>query len=797
MSVFDLAISGRRALDEDAALNPLRIEDIPLSAWQGSADALKGLLRPSAAAGRTLMMAGAPVAMAVDKVRTAARDVGYAVDVAKASAMGVPLQTPELAPITDAQDWYFRNVVDDLGSDAVDAWTPSPEAMGSAAKAINVGSNVVGTLPQLFGMPSVFLAQSGMDPATELVRQGVDSDTAAVVGGINLAANAIGLRLPAAWGTTLTQRLATGAGSNLGLGIAADAGSATALEEAGYTVQAKGYDAGDPYARGLDVLMGLAFGYKAHIDAPRLLTPSQRDAVLTARNNDHLHRQTMPGDPTNPRAAMAHSNALSTAIGQVLRGESVNIADAINPADFTLRAELRPAADSAAGPTFDDAVQRVLRDEGGFVDDPVDRGGATNFGISSRANPDVDVRNLTREGAVQIYRERYWNAIDADALPPALRGVAFDAAVNHGVGWTRKALRQAGGDVEAFIALRERHYNGIVARDPEQGRFLEGWMARLERYRSEAPPRPAEAPPAPRFDGPEAGRIIDQRLATLEELSGQGRLPREDMAALMREDAELVAVLRDHEQIESSGLVTADPRARLSPEEIDIATARRVEIRQAMEQHRAAGNYESQLAQLRRRLDRIDSDADLVRLAERLAGLDDAPARAPRQLEGEGAARPADADATPAARPAQPPAFAAFGEGSLDVRPGQAAPSALPGAGTAAADRLATTGTASRAGQQGAPSGAAEGARADGGAGQGEAAGARPAPAEGGALDEALRVATENPGLQVIDGFDADGNPRYRAASEVLADIEAERAREANDAQAFPAAVSCFLRMGG
>src|SRR3546814_13662226 len=57
----------------------------------------------------------------------------------------------------------------------------------------------------------------------------------------------------------------------------------------------------------------------------------------------------------------------------------------------------RPRGEPTPSAGFDSAVARVLGDEGGFVDDPVDRGGATNFGISSRAHPDVDVASLTCE----------------------------------------------------------------------------------------------------------------------------------------------------------------------------------------------------------------------------------------------------------------------------------------------------------------------------------------------------------------------------------------------------------------
>lgn len=132
--------------------------------------------------------------------------------------------------------------------------------------------------------------------------------------------------------------------------------------------------------------------------------------------------------------------------------------------------------------TFDAVMEQVFGDEGGYVNDPVDRGGETNFGISKRANPDVDVRNLTREKAAEIYRTRYWDKINADSLPEDIRATAMDAAVNQGVGWTKKALAQSGGDVAEFNAMRKDRYDEIVRNDPSQRKFYDGWMNRLAGY---------------------------------------------------------------------------------------------------------------------------------------------------------------------------------------------------------------------------------------------------------------------------------------------------------------------------
>ena len=54
---------------------------------------------------------------------------------------------------------------------------------------------------------------------------------------------------------------------------------------------------------------------------------------------------------------------------------------------------------------FDEIIEVVLHHEGGYVNDPKDPGGETNFGIAKRSHPDVDIKNLTKEGAKDIYKE--------------------------------------------------------------------------------------------------------------------------------------------------------------------------------------------------------------------------------------------------------------------------------------------------------------------------------------------------------------------------------------------------------
>ena len=95
--------------------------------------------------------------------------------------------------------------------------------------------------------------------------------------------------------------------------------------------------------------------------------------------------------------------------------------------------------------TFDAMVERVLDNEGGYSNSPLDPGGETRWGISKRAYPNVDIRNLTREGAIGIYRRDYWDRVGGDQLDPAVAFQVFDAAVNHGIGNAVRWLQRAAG----------------------------------------------------------------------------------------------------------------------------------------------------------------------------------------------------------------------------------------------------------------------------------------------------------------------------------------------------------------
>jgi lysozyme family protein len=94
------------------------------------------------------------------------------------------------------------------------------------------------------------------------------------------------------------------------------------------------------------------------------------------------------------------------------------------------------------------AIANVLLHEGGYVNHPEDPGGETNFGISKRAYPNLNIRSLTREDAMDIYRRDYWLPIKGDQLPPAVAIYLMDTAVNVGVSRAIRMLQKVVGAVD-------------------------------------------------------------------------------------------------------------------------------------------------------------------------------------------------------------------------------------------------------------------------------------------------------------------------------------------------------------
>lgn len=91
---------------------------------------------------------------------------------------------------------------------------------------------------------------------------------------------------------------------------------------------------------------------------------------------------------------------------------------------------------------FHRALQIVLTHEGGYSWNADDPGGETNFGISKRAYPHLDIKNLTAKEAADIYQTDYWDACHCDELNWPLNLYLFDSAVNQGVGKATTILQR-------------------------------------------------------------------------------------------------------------------------------------------------------------------------------------------------------------------------------------------------------------------------------------------------------------------------------------------------------------------
>lgn len=152
---------------------------------------------------------------------------------------------------------------------------------------------------------------------------------------------------------------------------------------------------------------------------------------------------------------------------------------------------------------FAKAIDRVLAHEGGYVNDPMDRGGETNWGVTRNtarsAGYTGSMRDMTRDQAKAIYKRLYWDGVKADQMPFAVAYQVFDAAVNHGVSAASKLIQRAVGVNDdgvignntlrainsrtvqnvllEFNGERIRFYTAIAK--PQFDRFGKGWMNRV------------------------------------------------------------------------------------------------------------------------------------------------------------------------------------------------------------------------------------------------------------------------------------------------------------------------------
>ncbi len=166
--------------------------------------------------------------------------------------------------------------------------------------------------------------------------------------------------------------------------------------------------------------------------------------------------------------------------------------------------------------TFADALEIVLSEEGGFVDDARDPGGATNLGVTARTwsqwtgrpASNVIMQTLTVSKVAPLYKVWFWDKISGDALPIALALPLFDFAVNAGppaavdvlqsiVGAQRDGQLGKSTRAATEIYMRTIGLAKLIARFCDARRdyyragaeypvFGKGWLARTARVEAEA-----------------------------------------------------------------------------------------------------------------------------------------------------------------------------------------------------------------------------------------------------------------------------------------------------------------------
>lgn len=156
----------------------------------------------------------------------------------------------------------------------------------------------------------------------------------------------------------------------------------------------------------------------------------------------------------------------------------------------------------ATDEAFNRAVDHVLKEEGGYVNDPNDKGGETKFGISKKSYPNEDIAKLTLGRAKELYYKDFWAMTPTDSVDDATAFILFDIAVNCGVRRAKILLQRACGVTadgiigkqtlaaientkdlcERLTFERIKYYQSL----PDYKHFGNGWMLRSLRVLREA-----------------------------------------------------------------------------------------------------------------------------------------------------------------------------------------------------------------------------------------------------------------------------------------------------------------------
>lgn len=305
------------------------------------------------------------------------------------------------------------------------ALTPDATTTGMAAQVLHgIGEGgelaIVGGLTG--GPAGAFALTGGAEGKArydELVEQGVDKRTAATMAGITGVTAGAATMLPGGFGAALLTKVATGAAVQTGLGIASRYADHAILEHAGYTEMAQQQKVLDGEQELVDAILGGGFGAFAHLHAdhpeiPSRTAPGVEDAALTA-NLGLRDREMAPGVPVDPAAAGAHQVALEQALGNLIKGDHVDVTGSGIEDGTTFARREETTSPEAVQMIHDTIASSGLLDESAKLDQL-----EQSLGRKLRGEPEPPAPEVGREpAAVQTSAESEAPRFEAREAEPA------------------------------------------------------------------------------------------------------------------------------------------------------------------------------------------------------------------------------------------------------------------------------------------------------------------------------------------------------------------------------------------
>lgn len=465
MSGFELDERGADEIDARAAESGVPFLPAGPSLFEGATSAaVKGLARGSVAKG-ALLLGDAATPMLKLSAKAADKLLGTGLD-----------------SWLDEQQRRNRLALDEL--------KPDPHTTGFAAQVVG-GFLDIGSSAVLF-TPEGAAVLEGYARKQELEGQGVSPEVAAAGGAVSGVATLVGVKAPMTLGRAAVGQGAASVAKNMGFGAVANVSAGVAergllrdlLERSGYPDQARLFEPFDQQAILAEGALGALFSGGAVALELRSTPKGQQtiDAALAGRWAKHRAIDAAPGVPTDARAAAAHTRALDTATAQALRGEPVNVGEALADTTFVPRdrqdasaqaelqahvADLLPT--STTSTALEPGAPRGLRNNNpGNVEAGADRwdGQTGSDGrFATFDSPEAGIRALAR--TLITYQDKHGlntveGIIDRWAPPGENNTKAYARAVADAVGFEPTAQLDL-KDAKVLQALTRaiiRHENG-------------------------------------------------------------------------------------------------------------------------------------------------------------------------------------------------------------------------------------------------------------------------------------------------------------------------------------------------